>query len=137
MTMQALPTLSVDPRSARDALTAGTRVDTVQKPRRKRSKIAPFGFLLPYFLVTCVFFLYPLWRAIFLSFQHTNGAKSRAFVGLANFRFVLTDGDFQRAMHNTVIFTICSIFLQLPLSLGLAMLLNARQDKFKGFFRLL
>ena len=66
----------------------------------------------------------------------TNGAKSRAFAGLDNFHFVLHDADFLRSLKNTTVFTICSICLQLPLSLGLALLLNARRDRLKGFFRL-
>ena len=68
--------------------------------------------------------------------DQTAGPGRQAFVGLSNFRFILHDPDFRTALWNTVIFTICSIFLQLPLSLGLALLLNARKDKTKGFFRL-
>ncbi|HMB95122.1 MAG TPA: sugar ABC transporter permease, partial [Tepidisphaeraceae bacterium] len=93
-------------------------------------------FLLPYFLVTAVFFIYPLIYATILAFYQTNGAKSRVYVGLDNFRFILHDTDFRRALWNTTVFAVCSICLQLPLSLGLAMLLNARNDKLKSFFRL-
>jgi ABC-type sugar transport system permease subunit len=119
---------------------AAVKLGAARTPRRKhpghRRHWAPLGFLTPYFLVSAVFFVYPLIYATFLAFQHTNGAKSRAFVGLANFKYVLTDDDFHRALRNTIVFTICSICIQLPLSLGLALMLNARQDKLKGFFRL-
>ena len=101
-----------------------------------RTKAAPYLFLLPYFLVTAVFFLYPLVYATVLAFYQTSGPANRTFVGLDNFRFVLADPDFRRALGNTVVFTVCSIGIQLPLSLALAMLLNARADRFKGFFRL-
>ena len=93
-------------------------------------------FLLPYFLVAAVFFVYPLGYATVLAFYQTNGPKSRVFVGLDNFRFILTDSDFRLALWNTCFFAVCSIFLQLPLSLGLAMLLNSKRDRMKGFFRL-
>jgi ABC-type sugar transport system permease subunit len=109
---------------------------TPRAPRPLRPRWAPWLFLLPYFLVTGVFFLYPLIYATILAFYQTNGAKSRAFVGLSNFLFVLHDADFLRALKNTTIFALCSICLQLPLSLGLALLLNARRDRLKGFFRL-
>ena len=105
-------------------------------PGRLTPRWAPWLFLLPYFLITAVFFVYPLYRATVLSFYRTNSNKSRAFVGLENFLFVLRDADFHRALKNTTVFTICSIFLQLPLSLGLALLLNAKRDRLKGFFRL-
>jgi ABC-type sugar transport system permease subunit len=101
-----------------------------------RTRAAPYLFLLPYFLVTAVFFLYPLVYATVLAFYQTSGPANRTFVGLDNFRFVLADPDFRRALGNTVLFTVCSICIQLPLSLALAMLLNARSDRFKGFFRL-
>src|SRR5450432_1101594 len=91
-----------------------------RRPRPIQSRWAPFMFLLPYFLVTAVFFIYPLIYATILAFYQTNGAKSRVYVGLDNFRFILHDTDFRRALWNTTVFAVCSICLQLPLSLGLA-----------------
>src|SRR5262245_20655590 len=86
-----------------------------------RTRAAPYLFLLPYILVTLVFFLYPVIYATILSFYQTNGPRARAYVGLDNFRFVLADPDFRRAVWNTTVFAFFSICLQLPLSLGLAM----------------
>ncbi len=106
-------------------------------PRFGGPRVAPYLFLAPYFLVTCVFFLYPLFYATILSFYQTNGPSTRVWVGLDNFRFILGDGDFHRALWNTSYFAFFSICLQLPLSLGLAMLLNSRDGKAKGLFRLI
>ena len=103
---------------------------------RRSQRRAPFVFLAPYIALTCIFFLYPFLNAIVLAFHQTNGPTTKVFVGLENFRFVLSDPDFYTALKNTTIFAIFSIFLQLPLSLGLALLLNSRKDKLKGFFRL-
>jgi ABC-type sugar transport system permease subunit len=102
-----------------------------------RTRSAPYLFLLPWFLVTATFFLYPLIYATVLAFYQTNGPAYRAFVGLDNFRFILRDPDFHTALWNTSVFAFFSIFLQLPLSLGLALLLNARQGRMKGLFRLM
>ena len=101
-----------------------------------RQTWAPYGFLSPYLLTTLVFFLYPLVYATILAFYQTNGPRTRVFVGLDNFKFVLTDPDFHRAVWTTTLFAIASIAIQLPLSLGLALLLNARNDRLKNFFRL-
>jgi ABC-type sugar transport system permease subunit len=101
-----------------------------------RQKWAPYGFLAPYLFTTLVFFLYPLGYATVLAFYQTNGPSSRAFVGIDNFRYVLTDPDFHRALWTTTAFAVCSIAIQLPLSLALALLLNARNDRLKNFFRL-
>src|SRR5262249_16428448 len=93
-------------------------------------------FLSPYFFTAAVFFLYPLIYASILAFYQTQGPARRAFVGWANFKWVLTNSDFLHAVWTTTLFTICSICIQLPLSLGLALLLNAKNDKLKSFFRL-
>jgi ABC-type sugar transport system permease subunit len=106
------------------------------QPPPLRSRQAPYLFLLPYFLVTSVFFLYPLGYAGVLAFYQTNGPGTRAYVGVANFKFLLGDADFHRAVLNTAVFAVCSLLVQLPLSLALALLLNARRDRLKGFFRL-
>lgn len=102
---------------------------------RYRGK-APYWFLLPYLLLTSVFLLYPLFKAAVLAFYQTNGAQSRAFVGFGNFTFLAKDPVFHRALVNTTLFMLASVCLQLPLSLGLALLLNSGKDKLKGFFRL-
>src|SRR5690348_14083697 len=56
-----------------------------------RTKAAPYLFLLPYLLVTAVFFLYPLCYATGLAFYQTSGPKAKTFVGFENFNFVLHD----------------------------------------------
>lgn len=132
----SIPPLSTVPPRARSFAPA------VSAPRRKGGKrpprliAAPYLFLLPYFILTAVFFIYPLLHATTLAFYETNGAQSRLWVGWANFKFILTDPDFYKALENTSIFAACSLLIQLPLSLGLALLLNSKNDRLKGFFRL-
>jgi ABC-type sugar transport system permease subunit len=86
--------------------------------------------------LTLVFFVYPLVYATGLAFYQTNGPVRKAFVGLANFRFVLADPDFHVALWNTLVYTVASVGVQVPVALALALLLNARRDRMKGFFRL-
>ncbi len=105
-------------------------------PRRLHRGPAPYLFLAPYLLSTAAFFVVPFVNAIALAFFVTNGPRSRVFVGLANFRYLLADPMFHRALWNTTVFALVSVFLQLPLSMGLALLLNRGSDRVKGFFRL-
>lgn len=107
-----------------------------QEKLKKRRQLAPYFFLTPVLLLLAVFFAYPFIHAALLAFYQTSGPVTREFVGLDNFRFILTDPDFYTALRNTTVFAFFSIFLQLPLSLGLALLLNNRQDRLKGLFRL-
>ncbi len=96
----------------------------------------PYFFLAPYFIVTAVFFVAPLLYATRLAFHQTSGTHSQVFVGMENFRFVLADPDFHKAVLNTCVFAFCSVCIQLPMSLGLAMLLDKRAGWSKGLFRL-
>jgi ABC-type sugar transport system permease subunit len=106
--------------------------------RRAQGKFraTPYLFLLPYLLLTAVFTIYPLINAAVLAFHQTNGPASRVFVGLDNFRFLLTDEVFYKALKNTTIYAFFSVFLQLPLSMGFALLLNTDKGRAKAFFRL-
>ncbi len=102
---------------------------------RYRGK-APYWFLAPYLLLTALFFAYPLLKAAVLAFYQTNGAQSRAFVGFDNFAFLAKDPIFHQALRNTTLFMLASLCLQLPLSLGLALLLDSGKSKLKSVFRL-
>lgn len=97
----------------------------------------PWLFLAPYLALTAVFFLYPFFNAIWLAFHQTNGPLSARFVGLDNFAFVLSDPLFHKALLNTVVFALFSVLVQLPLSLGLALLLNTRANRVRNAFRLI
>jgi len=111
-------------------------------PRRQaifrwQHKCAPYLFVAPFVVVFCTFGLYPLVKSLVLSFYTTSGPRSRVFVGLGNFVFLLSDADFVKAVWNTAVFAFFSVFLQLPLSLGLALLLNRKRLRGRNFFRLM
>ena len=74
----------------------------------KQRGLAPYLFLAPYLVVMLLFTIYPLLNAGVLAFQQTNGPATRAFVGLDNFRFLLSDPTFYQALWNTTIFAACT-----------------------------
>jgi ABC-type sugar transport system permease subunit len=102
---------------------------------RLQARLAPYLFISPFILLFCAFMLYPLCRSIILSAYKTAGPRHLKFVGLGNFRFVLTDKIFWAAVANTTYFTIVFLMLQIPISLGLAVLLNSRRLYFRNVFR--
>jgi ABC-type sugar transport system permease subunit len=104
---------------------------------KPRARWAPYLFLSPYVLLSAVFFVVPFVSAIVLAFYATNGPRARVFVGLGNFAFLLKDPMFFCALRNTTVFACCSVVLQLPLSMGLALLLNTSRGRLRGFFRLI
>lgn len=99
-------------------------------------RAAPYLFVSPFLLLFAVFGLWPILHSLILAFYATNGPKSQVFVGWKNFQFLLADPDFHKAVWNTLIYTFWSVFLQLPLALGLAVLLNQKWLKGRDFLRL-
>jgi len=85
---------------------------------RFQHKYAPYIFVAPFVVAFSIFGLYPLVKSAWLSFYMTSGPRSQVYVGLDNFRFLFTDADFGKAVWNTTVFAVFSVFLQLPLSLG-------------------
>jgi ABC-type sugar transport system permease subunit len=101
-----------------------------------QERYAPYLFVAPFLLLFALFGAWPILKSLILSVYATNGPKDAVFVGLANFRFLLSDPDFHIAVKNTVVFALCSVFLQLPLALGVALLLTQRWLQGRELFRL-
>lgn len=87
---------------------------------------APYWFLLPFAVVFLVFIAWPLLRSLLLSFTITAGPGASVFVGLDNYRFLMSDPDFWIATRNTLVFAVFTICLQVPLALALALMLNRK-----------
>lgn len=98
---------------------------------------APWIFVGPFLVLFGVFTLWPLFQSLLLAFQQTFGPKSTAFVGGRNFSFLLHDPLFWQAVRNTVLYTVGAVFIQLPISLGLALLLNRPGLRGRAIFRLI
>lgn len=97
----------------------------------------PYLFCAPFVLLFATFMAYPLARSVVLSMQQTFGPETTAVVGLKNYRDLLGDPLFWTAVRNTVVFALASVAVQLPLSLGLAVLLNRPGLRGRTFFRLI
>ena len=96
----------------------------------------PYFFIAPFVALFLIFTVYPLIYSVVLSLHQTYGPKSRVFIFLDNFTYLFADPLFWKAVQNTTIFALVSVFVQLPLSLGLAMLMNRKDLKGRSFFRL-
>jgi ABC-type sugar transport system permease subunit len=99
-------------------------------------RAAPYLFALPIVVLLCIFLLYPLGRSAVLSFHKSAGPGRTRFVGLENYAFLLRDKLFWIAVANTLGFTALFVTLQVPASLGLAMLLNSPRVRFRNLLRL-
>lgn len=103
--------------------------------RANPARIAPYLFLTPFAVSFLIFGAYPIVRSVLLSFYITSGPEAQHFVGLDNYLYLLRDPDFWTAFRNTATFALGSVLLQLPLSLGLAILLNRPDVRGRNVFR--
>ena len=66
-----------------------------------REDFTAYAFLLPQFLVFCVFLIYPVVEGFHLSLYETTYTRS-FFVGMDNYRALLQDSVFWKAVANTL-----------------------------------
>ena len=127
-------------------------VSTAPAPRKRRGgarggeAVAGWLFTLPAILIIGVFLIAPIALALWVSFTDWNGRNSPLFnesvdvVGLENYAAITTDDSltrelFGRSIRNTVYFVLFVVPLQTALALFLAVQVNRRLLKGKGFFR--
>lgn len=91
-------------------------------PWRRRRRIG-YAFVAPVFLFLCAVVVFPLAHAFWTSLQRVRGLNA-TFVGLANYRKVLTDDAFWHSLGVSLEFTVACVALHVALGLGLALLLN-------------
>ena len=96
-------------------------------------KLAPYIFISPFIIVFLLFFVYPVISTIIMSFQKVVPGQT-TFVGFDNYKNLL-NSDFLKAVTNSVIYTVITIAILLPVPLILAFFLNSKQMVAKNFFR--
>lgn len=103
---------------------------------RKESSFAAVLFLAPALLSLGIWFVYPLFQAIYISFHDFNFMfKDRAtFVGLENYATMFKDPEFYLGLRHTLLFVVIVVPVQTFLALMLATLVNQKL-KGRGFFR--
>jgi raffinose/stachyose/melibiose transport system permease protein len=110
-----------------------------QKPRTSRRSIqnnlTVILFLTPAFVLFLIFLIYPIFRSTYYSLFNWNGlGPAVRFVGLNNFKQILTDQVFLKGIVNCVVIVALSLAAQLPLALGLAIMVG-RDLPGRAFFR--
>jgi raffinose/stachyose/melibiose transport system permease protein len=99
-----------------------------QTPARRRDwqKLAVIvAFLVPPGLIYFLLVLLPVIQAVHFSFYRWNGlGPMEDFTGLDNYARILRDTVFRRALGNNLLIVGLSVVVQLPLALGLALLIR-------------
>src|SRR3954447_10232410 len=95
--------------------------------RRSRKWATAGLFLVPALVLYVVFVLFPIVQAAHYSLFKWNGLTPLTdFIGLKNYQVAFSNGAFMTAVGNNLLIVVLSLAIQIPFSLGLAVLLNRR-----------
>src|SRR3954462_4512584 len=115
----------------------------ISRPARRRTGLAPSRwltiglFLLPALILYAVFVLVPIFQAMHYSLYKWNGlADLTNFVGLQNYVTAFGSKTFMTSIGNNLLIVVLSLFIQIPFSLAVAVMLN-RHFPGRAVFRLL
>ncbi len=105
----------------------------------KKNVILPYLLVLPTFVVVLMFTAWPTLLSAYTSFfrQYLNIAKFRhpTFIGLHNYRELLTDSTFHQVLWNTLVYLVGTVPASIILAFLFALLVN-RAVKGIGLARL-
>lgn len=110
------------------------------KGRKKSSEINSslnvkgWLFVIPSIILITVFVFYPMIQAFITSLQ-TGTGNNLSFAGLTNYKRLLTDSTFRKALINTIIYLIIQVPIMILLALVISSMLNDKRLKARGFFR--
>lgn len=91
-------------------------------------------FVIPSIILVTVFVFYPMIQAFITSLQSGMG-NNLSFVGIDNYKRLLTDSTFKKALFNTVLYLIIQVPIMIILALVISAILNDKKLKARGFFR--
>lgn len=92
--------------------------------KRVRDNWLGYIFILPIFVMFSLLFYFPIVRGVWISFTRFRLGGANDFIGLQNYAWLITNDVFIYALGWTLIFVFTTLFLQLALGLGAALVLN-------------
>lgn len=98
---------------------------TMSTGRRIRKALPQYGALSPYFLFFMLFGAMPMIFTMVLAFTNWSGLGDINFIGLENFRYLLTDPLFYKSLVNTLILWVMGTVPTLVLATIVALMLNS------------
>lgn len=93
---------------------------------RNQKRLVPYVFIAPNMIVFTVFVFVPILFAFYISLNEWSLIGTPQFVGLGNYVEMLGDGQFWRALYNTLVYTIGTVPGSIALGLVVAIGLNRK-----------
>ncbi|OUS69792.1 lactose ABC transporter permease [Paenibacillus sp. MY03] len=101
---------------------------------KAKTNTISWSFVAIAIVMICLFYFYPMIQALIMSFQSGTGTNLD-FVGIDNYKRLLSDSTFITALKNTFLYLIIQVPIMILLAMFISVLLNDKNLKLKGFFR--
>ncbi|MCM1189556.1 MAG: sugar ABC transporter permease [bacterium] len=122
-------------RSKKDEVPVKKVKKTKSTKRLRKLKAGSGAFIAPSFLGVLIFFILPFLVVIYYAL--VDSPINGSFIFLDNFKTIIRNSAFRRAVHNTAVFSAVAVPLAVVLSLLLAIVLEAKlpfRSQFRTFF---
>ncbi|MDK2808733.1 MAG: raffinose/stachyose/melibiose transport system permease protein [Clostridiales bacterium] len=103
--------------------------------RLYRNKLVITSLILPGLLVFVFAILAPICLSVYYGCTDYSGMGKATFTGIENYKALLSDEAFFRSLLNSFLLALGFIFIQHPIALVVAAVLDKLQGKAEGFFR--
>lgn len=116
--------------------TAYEQAERDRKNRQRNKNFTIAFFTVPGMVLFVLFVLMPIVQSLYFSFYNWDGfGPPTDFIGMGNYTRLLNHSVFQLSLANTLTIMVLSLVVQLPLALGLALLVGRGKLHGKRFFR--
>lgn len=103
---------------------------------KAKEAITGYLFISPFYILFLTFGIFPIFFSFYLGFQKWNGLGDMEFIGIQNFKWILTDPIFWTSLYNTIIMWVLGTLPQIIIGILIAYALNSALIKMKTFFRI-
>ncbi len=107
---------------------------TIRRRRISRASLTALAVAVPTIAVFAVFSWWPILLGAVMSLQKTNFVGPAEWVGLDNFAYVLADPQLERAVVNTLWFTVLAVIFGFPLPLALAVVISTVRARHRSLY---
>ena len=99
------------------------------------NKLVIFSLVLPGLLLFFFAILAPICLSVYYGFTEYSGMGTATFIGMENYKKLMTDKAFWMSMRNSLLLAIGFICIQHPLAMITAAILDKLGGRGEGFFR--
>lgn len=107
---------------------------SLSRANQRRENIAGYLFMAPSLLFFFGFVIFPMGMGLFTSFFNYT-MTDFSFIGLANYRELIADPIFQKALVNTLVLVLVSVPVTCVFSLWVATVIYKMHDRYTSLFR--